>query len=564
MNQITREHFSAELECYKRKKKINLRGLGEKIEFLEPYGLRKDVQVCLKKKPSLFQEGNYFGRKIKGKEIKSPIGLNFQKRDPNTLIEKVRDFNKVYNNNMAEIRELKETNEFLIGRYNKITQPNSDRSSTKSVRMITSTFEDIISKYKDRGYTFNDESLQKNMFDASPLILENSQLNNYFKFVKFVAQNESGNNSKINYLRDTAYLEKLVKIITEKIVIDPDQTGGLVSNDRQDKLQEFLENEKYLEEIDIENAKLEKENESIKDYLSKFDRTNTKRKGFMKASVRKSITSFQKTKMAFQNQRALSPTEDRIENKKSKLSQRNIINNLPPLHSFTGKYMSTEESSNANRLTTQDTQASTKRTPRNIFDSSKESKELKEDIKKSKNNSRKDVDMPLIDNLELLKKHLYSQVVGQSASARNSLKIVTDTVQRPVNKRQSVANVFYNKRGMSNKNREYLESLFQLPGCKENTPAGENNLNKIDKINKTPKKIKVSNLNMPVVDSIQNQKAMMDSKMTKIKNEKKNKTLEELYEKLKGKTLGNFSTHDLKNYFIENTNKMNSSDNDFE
>jgi hypothetical protein len=546
MNQITREHFSAELESYRTKKKISLRGLEEKIEFMEPYGLRKDVQVSLKKHGPNFQEGNYFGKKLKGKAIKSDLVGN-SKKDPNTFIDKVRNFNKVYNKNMKEIRELKETNEFLIGRYNVITHPNTERSSTKSVRMITTTFEDVISKYKDRGYNFSDESLQKNMFDASPLILENSRLNNYFKFVKYVTQNELGTNSKINYQRDTSYLEKLVKVLNEKIVIDPDQTGGMVSDDSQEKSNRIMENEKFKEEIERENEKLEKENEALKDYLAIRDKNNQKRKGLIKPLIRKSITSLNKNKISYQ--RPLSPTEERMENKKNKISHRNVINNLPPLESY--KFISTEESSNTNKLmTTQDTQASTKRSPMNITESTKES------LLKSFNKSRKEEEMPLIDNLELLKKQLKTQRAGQSASARNSIKILTDMVQRPVNKRQSVSNAF-NIKGLTKKNKEYLENFLQLLG--ENTIAEEYN-----NIDKTPKQIKKSSLDMPVIDPFQNQKAMMDSKMMKIKNEKKTKTLEELYEKLKGRILGNHSIQELKNYFSEYTNKTNISDNDFE
>jgi hypothetical protein len=57
---------------------------------------------------------------------------------------------------------------------------------------------------------------------------------------------------------------------------------------------------------------------------------------------------------------------------------------------------------------------------------------------------------------------------------------------------------------------------------------------------------------------------MMDSKMLKIRNEKKTKMLEELYEKLKTKINSNNSISELKNYFTKFTNKSSLIDKDFE
>jgi hypothetical protein len=226
-----------------------------------------------------------------------------------------------------------------------------------------------------------------------------------------------------------------------------------------------------------------------------------------------------------------------VENKKNKLAYRNVINNIHPHKSSNQNnyYNNTSEStSNNTKITsTQETQSSSKKSHFPKLNTPRKTSVLHKDTSQSK-----DIDIPHLEHLEALKKTLEGRNSRLSASARNSIKIAAGVVQMPTNKRASLAVNLFGVNQLSKKNQEDLENFINLLG----SPL---------KHNKNP-------------THANSQKDMMDSKMLKIRNEKKTKMLEELYEKLKTKINSNHSISELKNYFTKFTNKSPLIDKDFE
>ena len=69
------------------------------------------------------------------------------------------------------------------------------------------SFADLISTYKDKGYKVSDLSTKNNLFDPTPLLLENDKIVSNFKILQ---------NTK-PYLKDLGYLHRIGGTMVEKL-----------------------------------------------------------------------------------------------------------------------------------------------------------------------------------------------------------------------------------------------------------------------------------------------------------------------------------------------------------
>ena len=83
----------------------------------------------------------------------------------------------------------------------------------RSINYVTSfqsTFGDLISNYKDKGYKISDLSTKKSLFEPSPLLLDNNKIFN---------NSDIGHLNKI-YQKDLSYLHKIGGMMQEKFIIE--------------------------------------------------------------------------------------------------------------------------------------------------------------------------------------------------------------------------------------------------------------------------------------------------------------------------------------------------------
>jgi hypothetical protein len=161
--------------------------------------------------------------------------------------------NDNFNKKLKQTEKLKELKEKRYG-------------SQKNVDDTAETFRDLINKYKDRGYKIPDLSVRHNLFQPSPLLLENHKISDFYKFMKkgqdvndknvhFLLKinkmlNEKGNDASRNVIDQNSEFAKkverrrtLFKLSTHNNLIDVDD--GVNHNHNHNYKKENEELEKY-------------------------------------------------------------------------------------------------------------------------------------------------------------------------------------------------------------------------------------------------------------------------------------------------------------------------------
>lgn len=120
-------------------------------------------------------------------------------------------FEKVQKIAKEGYEEMHEENQIFSRFYQKIEEirNQADKKKLDKVSKIESTFSELINKYKDRGYKIPDLSLKNNLFDPSPLLLENTKINDFYKYKTKEA---------INKDKDHEFIDKVLNVIEEKCV----------------------------------------------------------------------------------------------------------------------------------------------------------------------------------------------------------------------------------------------------------------------------------------------------------------------------------------------------------
>jgi hypothetical protein len=123
------------------------------------------------------------------------------------VLQEIKKFNKSYKVNINLYNTLRDENKMFLKKYRiaKIFK-NRNKPEGHVNSGFHTTFADLITKYKEKNYKITDLSLKNNLFEPSPLLIENNKIIDYSRL---------GDLSKI-YDKDMYFLMKTNNQIYEK------------------------------------------------------------------------------------------------------------------------------------------------------------------------------------------------------------------------------------------------------------------------------------------------------------------------------------------------------------
>lgn len=156
---------------------------------------------------------------------------------------------------MKYYNKLKEENDNFLSKYKqaKVRVEERRKNSKNKATSFEKTFEDLLSKYKEKGYKITDLSLKNKLFEPSALLLENNKIVSNFK----ILQNTN------TYTKDLSFLQRISGSMTEKLLTDEKlithkhtdiNTNPLITDilikptSKKHLLMEIKENEQYIED----------------------------------------------------------------------------------------------------------------------------------------------------------------------------------------------------------------------------------------------------------------------------------------------------------------------------
>ena len=92
---------------------------------------RTEVANALRKNQDYLQ-GNFFGKKLSN--FNNGVNYINNKQDPENLVNRVKEFNKTYDENMSVFKELKEENEYFSTKYDLSKRKKEDDIIKKNVK----------------------------------------------------------------------------------------------------------------------------------------------------------------------------------------------------------------------------------------------------------------------------------------------------------------------------------------------------------------------------------------------------------------------------------------------
>jgi hypothetical protein len=94
--------------------------------------------------------------------------------------EVVNNFNENYIDAIKEVKTLKEDNGAFTTHYKLYEKREEERR--QKLKHFDIPFKDLIRKYNDRGYRIPNLSVKNNLFHPSPLLFENKEIREYYKY----------------------------------------------------------------------------------------------------------------------------------------------------------------------------------------------------------------------------------------------------------------------------------------------------------------------------------------------------------------------------------------------
>jgi hypothetical protein len=158
---------------------------------------------------------------------------------------------------MKYYNKLKEENDNFLAKYKQAKDRVEERrkNSKNKATSFELTFEDLLSKYKEKGYKTTDLSLKNKLFEPSALLLENNKIVPNYKILQNTA----------TYTKDLSYLQRIGGSMTEKLLTDEKIISSKHSDNhpyplitdimiqptsKKHLLNEIQANEKYIEEAE--------------------------------------------------------------------------------------------------------------------------------------------------------------------------------------------------------------------------------------------------------------------------------------------------------------------------
>lgn len=232
-----------------------------------PFNIKTQVTNALKyavPPPMKFFSNGLYKTALVYKPPKKEKFNELEEITTNNLVDKVRHFNTQYHENMEEYKELKEENEFFSKSY-QITKKQFEESqrNRKGLMGANLTFSDLITKYKNMNYKIPDLTVKRNLFEPSPLLMEDNKILNYYKG-KIGIKKEMQD-------KDSFFLENLNYIFVEKLA---DSEEGLRLAKEQKKLmkkkaQKQKSKKRVVDDVFTEKEKLEQDISDLRKYIIK-------------------------------------------------------------------------------------------------------------------------------------------------------------------------------------------------------------------------------------------------------------------------------------------------------
>jgi hypothetical protein len=275
----------------------------KKIEDLKITPAKQDqIFTALSKyKPS--PDVKYFGRRVIKYDY-DPI----KKKPSNNFIGQVISFNEKFEKNMENYKSIKEENDYFSYKYENTKNLNIKEKSSEIISGPQETFFDLICKYNEKGYKIPDLSVKKNLFEPSPLLMEDNKISDFYKLK---LRNSGDNTSTSSHKKDIFFLHNFQLSINERLVSEEDKKEMISNkkaalkskfsdlqmfNDKSKdgdndsrKIQKDIDKIKSLIEYKLRKKKLKKENKIKKSNTdinsfrnSTAENTNTNSTGFFK------------------------------------------------------------------------------------------------------------------------------------------------------------------------------------------------------------------------------------------------------------------------------------------
>lgn len=234
--------------------------------------LRNDPKNFLHSVSKSFNERQRYltSKKIKKKDIKGQINL---------LSDLIDNFSYSSNKNLLLIQKLKNENDYLIDELNRNIKKNTlFNKTTKEI------FHELVSKYEKRGYKIPNLTLDNNIFQKSPLLIETKTdvdefyKNNNYTQGKFIEDLNSFPEKNWNFL-------KKLKFETDRKV-DNNYYNYNDGNKNKKSNEDFYNKKKELNE-QIEREKIKKEINKIEILIKKQENEKDELPGYYTSRTNK-------------------------------------------------------------------------------------------------------------------------------------------------------------------------------------------------------------------------------------------------------------------------------------
>ena len=158
--------------------------------------------------------------------------------------------------------DLKYENNAFLTQFRKIQSLNPNGLLGNSQAKIDSTFNDLIKKYKARGYEIPDFSVKNNLFEMEPLLLSKNRIHEYFS-----------HQNKESIAKDTNY--KFLENINNEITIRMNNKNSKTVDEYNEFINFQPQDKEIMNEMKKEIKSILIHNNKVKNY---FDLKNKEEK----------------------------------------------------------------------------------------------------------------------------------------------------------------------------------------------------------------------------------------------------------------------------------------------
>jgi hypothetical protein len=243
-----------------------------------PNTTRTHVSNALKQTqaPFLLSQGNGYLCRTEI-NFNAPYSKNRSNSHSNNLLDKVRKFNFQYESNMHDFKILKEENEYFSTKYEMSKKKYAEdniKNFGKGLCVTSSTLDDLALKYKNKGYKIPNLSDKKNLFEPSPLLMEDNKIEDFYRVKSFLKNDKL----RIDKEKDIFFMQNLNTMLNEKFSSKEDEQGKEITFARKETLirKPSEQSIQDLSELMKEKSKLKGELKKMKKYMKEIENDDEK------------------------------------------------------------------------------------------------------------------------------------------------------------------------------------------------------------------------------------------------------------------------------------------------